>query len=120
MSKYPHFRPGQKVRTKFGDIRTVRNQVGSQVFVEEPDINGWYDSGQLWLLHESSRSRGRHMETSPDLQIPRLALPRSGRFRARSNAPSAARGCAAELERAGSDLGAVPLRLIALQLHAWV
>jgi hypothetical protein len=48
MSNYPHFDPGQKVRTKFGDIRTVRKQMGSQVFVEEPDINGWYDSGQLW------------------------------------------------------------------------
>jgi hypothetical protein len=47
MSNYPRFHPGQKVRTKFGDIRTVRKQIGSQVFVEEPDINLWYDSSQL-------------------------------------------------------------------------
>jgi hypothetical protein len=61
MIKYPQFRPGQKVRTKFGDIRTVRKQIDNQVFVEEPDINGWYDSGQLWVLNQSIRSRA-----SPD------------------------------------------------------
>jgi hypothetical protein len=50
MSHYPQFRPGQKLRTKFGDIRTVREQTGSQVFVEEPDLSGWYDAGQLSLV----------------------------------------------------------------------
>jgi hypothetical protein len=47
VSHYAQFRPGQKVRTKFGDIRTVREQTGSQVFVEEPDLNGLYNAGQL-------------------------------------------------------------------------
>jgi hypothetical protein len=64
MSNYPHFRPGQKVRTKFGDIRTVRKQIGSQVFVEEPDINGWYDSGQLWLVRSEDTSTRLRAQSS--------------------------------------------------------
>ena len=66
MSNYPHFRPGQKVRTKFGDIRTVRKQIGSQVFVEEPDINGWYDSGQLWLVRSEDTSTRLRAQSAPD------------------------------------------------------
>jgi hypothetical protein len=63
MSNYPHFRPGQKVRTKFGDVRTVRKQIGSQVFVEELDINGWYNAGQLWLvLDQPIISAHTHLE----------------------------------------------------------
>jgi hypothetical protein len=35
---YPQFAPGEKVRTQFGEVRTVWEQRGSQVFVvEEPD-----------------------------------------------------------------------------------
>jgi hypothetical protein len=46
----PAFLPGQKVRTPFGDIRTVREQIGHQVFVKEADINAWYDFSQLQLV----------------------------------------------------------------------
>ena len=38
---YPEFKPGQKVRTCYGDNCTVLFQNGCQVFVEE-ECNGWY------------------------------------------------------------------------------
>ena len=44
---YPQFAPGEKVRTEFGEVRTVWEQRGSQVFVvEEPD-NASYDPTKL-------------------------------------------------------------------------
>ena len=44
---YPQFAPGEKVRTQFGELRTVWEQRGSQVFVvEEPD-NAWYPADKL-------------------------------------------------------------------------
>jgi hypothetical protein len=41
------FEPGEKVRTEFGELRTVWEQRGNQVFVvEEPD-NAWYPADKL-------------------------------------------------------------------------
>jgi hypothetical protein len=41
------FEPGKKVRTEFGELRTVWEQRGNQVFVvEEPD-NVWYPADKL-------------------------------------------------------------------------
>ena len=45
-----HFEPGEKVRTEFGELRTVWEQRGSQVFVvEEPD-NVSYDPAKLFRI----------------------------------------------------------------------
>jgi hypothetical protein len=42
-----HFEMGEKVRTESGELRTVWEQRGSQVFVvEEPD-NAWYPADKL-------------------------------------------------------------------------
>jgi hypothetical protein len=47
---YPRFAPGEKVRTQFGELRTVWEQRGSQVFVvEEPD-NASYDPTKLFRI----------------------------------------------------------------------
>jgi hypothetical protein len=47
---YPEFAPGEKVRTEFGELRTVWEQRGSQVFVvEEPD-NASYDPTKLFRI----------------------------------------------------------------------
>lgn len=41
------FRAGQKVRTVFGEIRTVVCQRDCQVFVRE-ESNGWYHPTKVW------------------------------------------------------------------------
>jgi hypothetical protein len=44
------FAPGEKVRTEFGQLRTVWEQRGSQVFVvEEPD-SASYDPAKLFRI----------------------------------------------------------------------
>ena len=44
------FEPGEKVRTEFGELRTVWEQRGNQVFVvEEPD-NASYDPTKLFRI----------------------------------------------------------------------
>jgi len=47
MATYPTFEPGQRVRTIYGEIRTVLFQHGCQVFVEE-ECNGWYHPTKIW------------------------------------------------------------------------
>ena len=46
---YPEFSPGQKVRTCYGETRTVLFQNGCQVFVEE-ECNGWYHPTKVWAV----------------------------------------------------------------------
>jgi hypothetical protein len=46
MSKYPTFSPGQRVRTIYGEIRTVAWQNGCQVFVLEECK--WYHPAKIW------------------------------------------------------------------------
>jgi hypothetical protein len=46
-TSYPQFSPGQKVRTCYGESRTVLFQNGCQVFVEE-ECNGWYHPTRVW------------------------------------------------------------------------
>jgi hypothetical protein len=40
------FEPGEKVRTEFGELRTVREQRGNQEFVVEKPDNPWYPAEQ--------------------------------------------------------------------------
>jgi hypothetical protein len=44
---YPEFSPGQKVRTCYGETRTVLFQNGCQVFVAE-EFKGWYHPSKVW------------------------------------------------------------------------
>ena len=44
---YKHFKPGAKVRTITGEVRTVWQQRGYQVFVVEETDSAWYHAGQL-------------------------------------------------------------------------
>jgi hypothetical protein len=45
-----HFEPGDRVRTESGELRTVWEQRGSQVFVvEEPD-SVWYHADKLFPI----------------------------------------------------------------------
>ena len=46
MSEYPQYDKGQKVRTCFGEIRTVLFQRGCQVFVLE-QCGGWYHPSKV-------------------------------------------------------------------------
>lgn len=45
--EYPQFTKGQKVRTRYGTIRTVLFQRGCQVFVVE-ESDGWYHPMKVW------------------------------------------------------------------------
>jgi hypothetical protein len=50
ITDYPQFAPGEKVRTEFGELRTVWEQRGCQVFVvEEPD-NASYHPTKLFRI----------------------------------------------------------------------
>jgi hypothetical protein len=49
MFTYPTFEPGEKVRTVYGEIRTVLFQRGRQVFVEE-ESRGWYHPTKVWQM----------------------------------------------------------------------
>lgn len=49
MTSYPRFEAGQKVRTIYGQIRTVLFQRGCQVFVAE-ECNSWYHPTKVWAL----------------------------------------------------------------------
>lgn len=49
--EYHQFQPGQKARNQFGETRTVLNQVGCQVFVEE-ECNGHYHPSKLFPVGE--------------------------------------------------------------------
>ena len=44
---YKHFQPGDKVRTISGEVRTVWEQRGYQVFVVEETDNAWYQADKL-------------------------------------------------------------------------
>ncbi len=44
---YKHFKPGDKVRTITGEVRTVWQQRGYQVFVMEETDNPWYHASQI-------------------------------------------------------------------------
>ena len=44
---YKQFKPGDKVRTITGEVRTVWQQRGYQVFVAEETDQTWYHAGQL-------------------------------------------------------------------------
>lgn len=50
---YKQFQPGQKVRSKFGQVLTVLLQVGCQVFVEE-ECMGHYHPNNLFPIDGSS------------------------------------------------------------------
>jgi hypothetical protein len=47
---YGHFKPGDKVRTIFGEVRTVWEQRGYQVFVVEETDNAWYHAKKLFRI----------------------------------------------------------------------
>jgi hypothetical protein len=49
---YPQFSPGQKVRTCYGETRTVLFQNGCQVFVVE-ECSGWYHPTKVWAASEA-------------------------------------------------------------------
>lgn len=49
MTNYKTFKRGQKVRTVFGQIRTVLFQRECQVFVVE-ECMGWYHPSKIWLV----------------------------------------------------------------------
>ncbi|MBI5771912.1 MAG: hypothetical protein HZA93_29335 [Verrucomicrobia bacterium] len=44
---YPQFTPGQKVKTIYGELRTVLLQRGCQVWVEE-ECFGWHHPTKLF------------------------------------------------------------------------
>ncbi len=44
---YKQFKPGDKVRTIKGEVRTVWQQRGYQVFVVEETDNSWYHASQI-------------------------------------------------------------------------
>ena len=46
---YKTFKPGQKVRTVYGQTRTVSRQVGCMVFVTE-ECMGHYHPSKLWAI----------------------------------------------------------------------
>jgi hypothetical protein len=46
------FKEGDKVKTKYGEIRTVIFQVGVQVFVQE-ESNSWHHPSNLRLINHS-------------------------------------------------------------------
>ena len=54
MTNYPTFTPGQKVRTIYGVLRTVRYQDGCQVFVEE-ECMGWYHPTKIFPIKEANK-----------------------------------------------------------------
>ncbi len=52
--EYKQFQPGQKVRSKFGEILTVEHQDGCQVFVEEESM-GHYHPNNLFPIPEPEK-----------------------------------------------------------------
>ena len=53
---YKQFQAGQKVRTQYGEIRTVLSQTGCQVFVEE-ERNSHYHPSKLNLIEKMEASK---------------------------------------------------------------
>lgn len=53
---YKQFQPGQKVRTQYGEIRTVSSQLGCQVFVEE-ECNGHYHPIKLFPIEPPTKTQ---------------------------------------------------------------
>lgn len=49
---YKQFQPGQKVKSKFGEVLTVLLQEGCQVFVEDESM-GRYHPNNLYPILES-------------------------------------------------------------------
>ena len=54
--EYKQFQPGQKVRTQYGEIRTVSSQIGCQVFVEE-ECSGHYHPSKLFPSNEKAPAK---------------------------------------------------------------
>ena len=50
---HTHFKPGDKVRTTSGEVRTVWEQRGYQVFVVEETDNAWYHANILFRITSS-------------------------------------------------------------------
>ena len=48
---YKQFQAGQKVRTQYGEVRTVLLQIGCQVLVEE-ECNSHYHPSKLSLIEK--------------------------------------------------------------------
>ncbi len=46
---YPAFEPGQKVKTIYGELRTVLMQHGGQMWLEE-ECFGWHHPANLWAV----------------------------------------------------------------------
>jgi hypothetical protein len=51
--EYKQFQPGQKVKSKFGEVLTVLLQDGCQVFVEE-ECMGHYHPNNLFPIDEAA------------------------------------------------------------------
>jgi hypothetical protein len=49
--EHKQFQPGQKIRTQYGEIRTVSSQLGCQVFVEE-ECSGHYHPSNLFPVEQ--------------------------------------------------------------------
>jgi hypothetical protein len=54
------FKPGQKVRTQYGQIQTVLFQRGVQVWLVE-DTSGWYHPAKLWPVEEPPAQQDQKM-----------------------------------------------------------
>lgn len=49
MNTYPTFTKGQKVRTCWGEVKTVASQNGCKVFMIE-DCTGWYHPTKIFAI----------------------------------------------------------------------
>jgi hypothetical protein len=52
IQRYEQFNPGEKVRTRYGEIRMVLRQDGCMVLLEEESC-GWHHPSNLFRIEDS-------------------------------------------------------------------